>query len=272
MMTNGKLTLYELRRQTEAELARAGIASARFEANQLVSAVCGDEPSGNELVRLSELITRRINGEPLQYLLGEWEFYGLTLKTDPRALIPRADTETLIDVALDFLKNKTEPRIIDLCSGTGCIAIAIAKYSNFAVTAVEKYENALSLLKDNIALYGVPVTPVPGDITEAPTIYRHYDLIVSNPPYIKSGDLSSLKPELKFEPQAALDGGSDGLDFYRALTKHWVPALNNDGMMAVEAGLGQHEQVAAMFKEAGLRDIRFYKDLLGIIRVISGLK
>lgn len=256
---------FDLRQNVKAQLTAAGIESAAFEAKQLTDAFCSNPQ------KLEDAVMRRINGEPLQYILGEWEFYGITLKTDSRALIPRADTETLAQAALDFLKGKDKADIIDLCSGTGCIALALAKHSGFSVTALEKFNDAYTLLCENIKLCNLPVNAVCADLFDGPN-GRKYDLIVSNPPYIKADDIKGLQKEVGFEPKSALDGGTDGLCFYRAIAKLWVPSLNSGGMLAVEIGMDQHEDVKALFEAAGLKSVRFYKDLSGIIRVVSGIK
>lgn len=256
---------FDMHQKVKARLAGADIESADFEAKQLVDAFCDNTE------RLNEAVSRRIIGEPLQYILGEWEFYGITLKTDSRALIPRADTETLVDTALDFLKSKDNAEIIDLCSGTGCIALAIAKHTGFAVTALEKFKDAYTLLCENIKLCNLPVNAVCGDLFDG-HCGKKYDLIVTNPPYIKAADIIGLQKEVGFEPKTALDGGADGLDFYRAIAELWAPSLNGGGMLAVEIGVDQHFDVKALFEAAGLKSITFYKDLSGIIRVVSGIK
>ena len=253
---------FDLRKKVKARLEQGGIEFADFEANQLVAAFSDGE--------LETALCRRLSGEPLQYILGEWEFYGITLKCDSRALIPRADTETLVDQSLAFLKNKSQAKIIDVCSGTGCIALAVAKHSGFEVMALEKYDQTYNLLCENIKLCGLNVKAIKGDLFDG--IDQKFDLIVSNPPYIPAKDIDTLQKEVGFEPKAALDGGADGLDFYRALAKIWVPCLNSGGMLAVEIGIGQENDVKALFEKANLKDIRFYKDLCGIIRVVSGLK
>lgn len=255
---------FDRRRKIKAQLEQGGIEFADFEAKQLTDAFLDDE-------RLQNAVARRIGGEPLQYILGEWEFYGLTLKTDSRALIPRADTETLVDTALAFLADKKEASIIDLCSGTGCVALAIAKQSGFSVTTLEKFDDAYSLLCENVFLCNLPVTAVQGDLFDGPA-HKRFDLIVSNPPYIKAQDISGLQKEVGYEPKTALDGGIDGLCFYRAIASLWAPSLNEGGMLAVEIGIDQQDDVKTLFLQAGLRDVTFYKDLSGIIRIVSGIK
>ena len=143
---------------------------------------------------------------PLQYIFGQWEFYGLNFKVGPGVLIPRADTEVLADKALELIKNKKSPRVLDLCTGSGCIAVAIAKTrSDAAVTAVEKYEAALDYARQNVKRNGVNnVTLLAGDVLEAAAAEGRYDLIVSNPPYITAADMKKLQPEVTYEPETAL--------------------------------------------------------------------
>lgn len=252
-----------MRQNVKRRLSLGGIEFADFEAKQLCDAF-------SDAQALENAVCRRLDGEPLQYILGEWEFYGITLKCDSRALIPRADTETLVDLALEYLKDKKSAKIVDVCSGTGCIALAIAKHSGFSVTAVEKFDETYQLLSENVELCNLDVKPVKADMFDGSS--DNFDLIVSNPPYIPAKDLNGLQKEVGFEPKAALDGGTDGLSFYRALAKLWVPSLNKGGMLAVEIGINQENDVKALFEAAGLKEIKFHKDLCGIIRVLSGLK
>lgn len=254
---------FDLRKRVKESLTLGGIEFADFEAKQLCDAF-----SDSQI--LEDAICRRLGGEPLQYILGEWEFYGITLKCDRRALIPRADTETLVDVALEYLKDKKSAKVVDICSGTGCVALAIAKHSGFNVTAIEKFDETYNLLCENVEFCNLPVKPVKADMFDGSS--ESFDLIISNPPYIPARDIEHLQKEVGFEPKAALDGGDDGLLFYKALAKIWVPTLNSGGMLAVEIGINQENDVKALFEEANLKDIRFYKDLCGIIRVVSGLK
>ncbi len=249
-------------REAQALLCDAGIGPAAFEARQLAAFAGGDEE------RLRQLVRRRIDGEPLQYLLGEWEFYGLPFYVGSGVLIPRPDTETLADLAIEFLQDR-EADCIDLCSGSGCLAVSVEKNcKNTQVTAVEKSDRAYNFLLKNIELNKSRVKAVKGDITK--DVFGRYDLIISNPPYIKTQDLETLQQEVQHEPRAALDGGEDGLYFYREIASKWVPCLKQGGMLAVEIGIGQQEDVKRLLSEAGLKNIGERKDLCGVVRVIFG--
>jgi release factor glutamine methyltransferase len=212
---------------------------------------------------------QRCTGYPLQYILGEWDFYGLRFFVGEGCLVPRSDTETLVDVAIDFLKQKDDAQVLDLCAGSGCIGIAVAANCKGAsVTAVEKSDLAFPYLEENIKRNGVNVTAVKGDITEES--FGEFDLILSNPPYIKSAVIKTLSSEVRHEPHLALHGGEDGLFFYRAILENWLCRLKNGGMLAVEIGFDQADEVKALFMEAGLKNIGEKRDYGNNQRVIFG--
>lgn len=260
--------------------------NARFEAEQLLCAAGIDriklltEPSAEvspeEERRFLEMLRRRQSGEPLQYILGEWEFYGLPFAVGEGVLIPRQDTETLCETALDFLETRDSGFRLsaDLCAGSGCVGITLAKKANAQVLSYELSEKALVFLRRNIELNGADsVCAIRGDILSeelieaAPTL----DLIVSNPPYLTARDMTALQTEVSHEPQMALFGGEDGLSFYRAIAKSWTRRLKSGGMLAVEIGMGQEESVSALFKENGITP-RLKNDACGICRVVYGIK
>ena len=219
---------------------------------------------------LEPLINRRLKGEPLQYVLGKWGFYKGEFLVGEGVLIPRQDTETLVETAVEFLKGKENPRVIDLCSGSGCVAISIATdYPKAEVIACEKYEKAYSFLEKNIEFNKTQnVKPLLLDITKE--TLEGADLIVSNPPYITKEDMENLQSEVKREPETALYGGEDGLYFYRVIAKTWSPLLKKGGMLALEIGIGQEESVKDLLKKAGLKNIGTKKDLCGVQRVVFG--
>jgi release factor glutamine methyltransferase len=229
-------------------------------------------------------IARRSAGEPLQYILGEWEFYGLNFKISKGVLIPRADTEVLVEVSLEYLQrlmqpeHQKSPRILDLCIGSGCISVAIAmNCKDCNVWGVDISDIALDYAKQNINLHGVQqrVFAIKGDMLTRQCdkpLADSFDLIVCNPPYISTEQLSSLDESVKnYEPLLALDGGSDGLDFYRAFSL-WLPNLKVGGMAAFEVVFKQSEQVAKLLAEIGLHDIFIKKDYAGVNRIVGGLK
>ena len=219
---------------------------------------------------LEPLVNRRLKGEPIQYILGKWGFYKGEFFVGEGVLIPRQDTETLVETAVEFLKGKDNPRVIDLCSGSGCVAISIATdYPKAEVIACEKYQKAYSFLEKNIKLNNAKnVTPMLLDITEK--TLEAADLIVSNPPYITKEDMKTLSNEVKKEPETALFGGEDGLYFYKVIAEKWASCLRKGGMLALEIGIGQEDAVKELLQKAGLKKIGTKKDLCGVQRVVFG--
>ena len=220
-------------------------------------------------------VRERAEGRPLQYILGKWPFLGLELEVGEGVLIPREETELLVKTAARLLRDIPEPRVADLCSGSGAAALGIVSLLPGArVTAAEKEEAAFRYLVKNIQKTGLCAKPVLLDVLnpEAAEGFSGIDCVVSNPPYVKSGDLPLLQREVRREPAEALDGGEDGLLFYRAIARNWVPALRPGGVLAVEVGDGQAESVASLFTEAGIESINSEKDFSGIPRVVSGRK
>ena len=210
--------------------------------------------------RLEELVSRRKSGEPLQYILGKWEFMGLPFYTRPCALIPRQDTETLCEEALKI--NGRGKTLLDLCCGTGCIGVSLAKLGGFEVTFGDISRDCLALARENAALNGVPgkflLTDMFSDISDS------FDLICVNPPYIPTSELASLQTEVKREPVLALDGGADGLDFYRSIARDYATHISPGGALLMEVGAGQAADVAEMFSKAEI-----IKDICGIERVVA---
>lgn len=261
-------------------LEPAGIEDSAFEAEQLIMHICDlslatlridgfrkiTEAQEKKLLALSK---KRAEHYPLQYLLGEWEFYSLPFKVNEDVLIPRADTELLVGLALDYIGESENLQIIDLCSGSGCVAIAIDKNTkNCNVTAAEKYTKTLDLLKENIKLNRSSVKAIECDVLKE--AFGSYDLIVSNPPYIKSDVVPTLDKEVLHEPQAALDGGKDGLEFYKAILRNWLPTLRPGGAIMVEIGYDQGNEVMELFKASKLTNIECKCDFNGNQRVIIG--
>ena len=240
---------------TEARLAVSDMAEIPY--NRLNTYKASPFPSAL-MPRLEELVSRRKSGEPLQYILGKWEFMGLPFYTRPCALIPRQDTETLCEEAL-AIGGKT---LLDLCCGTGCIGVSLAKLGGFEVTFGDISRDCIDLARENAALNGVAGSFVLTDMFG--NISGSYDMICVNPPYIPTSDLALLQAEVKREPALALDGGADGLDFYRRISRDYAAHLNPGGALLMEVGAGQAEDVAAMFPNAGR-----IKDICGIERVVT---
>ncbi len=281
------VTRAALFRECVSALSEKGIENARFEAEQLVTFVChlstakliasGDEAvPENETERVRELLARRLKGEPLQYLIGMWEFYGLPFYVGEGVLIPRQDTETLAETALDFCKGKgSSLKAADLCAGSGCLGVTLAVKEGIEVDCCELYESAAGYLVQNIALNGVEafVMPVLGDVLSEETVNaaREYDIIISNPPYLTAEDMRTLQREVAFEPKEALYGGEDGLGYYRKILPLWVKKLKSGGLFAMEIGAGMENEVSRIFCENGIEPM-LKKDCCGIFRVVYGIK
>ncbi len=236
--------------------------------------IYGDEHINEEYSeRFISFINKRAEGEPLQYLLGEWEFMGLSFKVGKGVLIPRPETEMLVEFAIDFLKGKKAPVVFDLCSGSGCIAISVAKFCPDArVYAVEKSDEAFFYLEENIWLNNAKgVKAIKGDILDKKLLSGiSADLLLSNPPYIRTDDIEGLQREVKKEPVMALDGGKDGFDFYRAIASDWLGRIIKGGAFAVECAEDQTEDICRLFSKKASK-VQEYKDLSGLPRGVTGI-
>jgi release factor glutamine methyltransferase len=227
--------------------------------------------------RIRNLVKARAEGSPLQYLLGKWEFYGIELYVGEGVLIPRPDTETLVEHILDICREKglKSPVIAELCSGTGCISLALEhELPQAEIYAVELSEKALGYLRKNKELNRSRINIIEGDVLspETAAALPEADIIVSNPPYLTDKDMSELDEEVRREPALALYGGSDGLDFYRAITVTWRDKLREGGIIAFEFGMGQHDDVERILRSSGFTDVSFRRDGGGIIRTAAAEK
>ena len=202
------------------------------------------ELSETDAKALEPLIERRLSGEPLQYVLGEWEFYGLPFYVDETVLIPRPDTERLVETAL-LLLSEDRREVLDLCCGSGCIGIALAALGGAHVTAADISADALSMTERNARRNGVSLKTVQSDLFDS--VEGTFDLIVSNPPYLSQTEMEAMDAELSFEPALALYGGEDGLDYYRRIARDYRRYLKPGGAMLLEIGYTQREAVEALF-------------------------
>ena len=278
------MTVGEAYRKTKDILTEAGFEAPAFEAlclvekvfgfNRLALITKGEETVASEekLAVLAELTEKRLNHEPLQYLLGKWSFMGIDLLVGEGVLVPRDDTEVVTSLCIDFLSGKENPSVIDLCAGSGAISLALEKYANCKVTAVELSYKAFSYLTQNIKLNNSAVNALNGDIFEChkDIADNSLDLIVSNPPYIKSADIAALQEEVQHEPVMALDGGESGLDFYRRIVPLWKSKLKAGGALAFELGEGQYDEVCRILADNGFGGITESIDFGGIQRAIIG--
>ena len=258
--------------------------TAEFEAGQLLQWATGLDRSALMLETEVEdkaadkaigAAHRRIKGEPLQYIIGEWEFYGLPFKVGEGVLIPRQETELLVEKAIERLPEKGA--LIDLCSGSGCIPIAIAKTANTNLCyGVELSVEALGYFRENIALNGVEtdVIPLQGDVLYPAEellddLPAKCSVITANPPYLTAEEMANLQKEVRHEPESALFGGADGLDFYRVIFAVWKHKLERGGSFLVEVGEKQAQSVRSMMENEGF-ECGIYSDLNKTERVVAG--
>lgn len=276
------MTIFEAYNDCKRQLQAAGIEDYVFESKQIIKHVTGytnaqiltkytQSLTDFQQNNLTAIIKQRLIRYPLQYILRRWNFFGREFFVGPGVLIPRSDTETLIDVCLETVRSKPNPRVLDLCAGTGCIGIAVKGECETAdVTLVEKFDEALGYTNKNAERNQVDVKIVKGDVLKTEGADGLYDLIVSNPPYINDNDMKTLQPEVAFEPATALAGGSDGLDFYRHIAKEYKKHLAKDGVMAFEVGINQADDVVRIMKENGFTGVQTRKDMGEIDRVVFG--
>jgi len=225
---------------------------------------------------VDELIERRLSGEPVAYLVEEWEFYGLPIVVNRSVLIPRVDSELLAEISIKLLKRRGwQTRLLDLCAGSGCIGLAISAHvPTCRVVLADVSDQALSVCRKNMLKNGLSrhVTTIEVDVTKSPpALLGRFDVIVSNPPYIPTDDIQTLDASVRdYEPHVALDGGYDGLHFIRAIVAHWTTLLKPGGNLALECGIGQAHAVSEIMRYAGYEDINIYTDTGDIERVVVG--
>lgn len=274
-------TLY---REAVQTLLQAGTPDAAFDVRCLMEQIFGldraalsiygdSAPAEPDERRFRELLSRRAAGEPLQYLIGFWNFLDDSYQVGPGVLIPRPETELLAHTVLSYMEKLSAPIVFDLCAGSGCLGLSIAKRRPDArVFLLEKSPEAFPYLQNNAnRIAKSNAYPVLGDLMDG---FQGFDVppphvIVSNPPYIKTDEIAGLQREVQREPHMALDGGADGLLFYRVLARRWVPFLRNGGLIAVECGEGQAEAIQALWGRGGLHT-QTHLDYSGIPRIVEG--
>ncbi len=272
------LKMDELRTQVVEKLKSCGI-DEEAEAEWIISLTLGikrDEVKGETLVSpknvdlINKLVNERCSGRPLWYCIGDTDFYGYTIKVDERVLIPRPETEILVENALKIINENST--VLDLCTGSGAIAIAIKKQSGALVTAIDVSGDALTLARENAKNNDAEIDFIESDLFSSISDGedRKFDVIVTNPPYIKTEDIDTLQKEVKdFEPKLALDGGVDGLDFYRIIANNAKDHLNDGGVILLECGIGQAQIIAEMF--SGFSSVTIIKDYENIDRIVKAV-
>ncbi len=270
------------------KLRQAGIPNPQLEAREIVCYVTGKtrEEFFRDLTlyasdpieeQILDLTRRRLDGEPVAYIIGEWEFYGLNLDVSREVLIPRMDTEVLAEQAILAARACGEGcRVLDLCAGSGCVGLAVAaNVPTCSVVLADLSEGALRVCRQNVRRSGLQnrcvCVSADAKLPPLPALWD-FDVIACNPPYIPTADILTLDHSVRdYEPREALDGGEDGLDFYRSVCAKWRGALRLGGRLIFEVGFGQAEAVSTLLADNGFEDIETFLDTQGIQRVVSGV-
>ena len=272
------LTIHEAIRKGTRMLELSDVPDAAYDAATMLAHLLGEnalamrlggerEVCADVMARYEAMLERRSMREPLQYILGEAPFMGLTFRVEPGVLIPRFDTETLCEEAIRVIKRRCA-KVLDIGTGSGALAVSIAKLCpDAAVTAVDVSDKALEIAAGNAKANGVSVNFIKSDCFSA-LVGERYDLIVSNPPYIDAQEMRSLMREVKYEPELALYGGKDGLDFYRKISREAPQHLRRGGTLLFEIGWRQKDAVSAMVSEH-VGEAYALKDLGGNWRVVG---
>lgn len=277
------MTVSKLFESGKSLLKKQGIDNYRNEARWIFESVfnCGreylifhadDTADETKSARFIDKVQKRASGIPVQYVIGSWDFYGESFAVGEGVLIPRPETELLVDFALDYLKDKNKPVVVDLCAGSGCIGLTVAKNRpDASVILIEKSVAAFSYLEKNLSNLGCGnARIICGDIFKGFEAFGipSSDLILSNPPYIESADIRLLQSEVHYEPRMALDGGIDGYVFYNAIAEKWIAHCS---AVAVECGEGQAGRIKSLFSDL-FADVYSVKDFNGIERTVIGRK
>lgn len=279
-------TINELYLAVRRKLKAGGASMPELEARELVAFACEVDKNNTTdwqhrfmgdagVARVMALADRLVAGEPLAYILGEWDFMGYTFQVNPNVLIPRSDTEPLCERAIACAEQVLHPRVLDLCAGSGCIGLSLlCKVRDARCVGVDISDGALTVMRENARRLQVAdrYTAVRGDALQSPTeLYGKFHMIVCNPPYITAQEMKMLdKSVADHEPHLALYGGEDGLDFYRAVVRSWKEVLLPSGTLFFECGYAQGEQVAQIMCEQGMIDVVIEKDLSGVPRIVIG--
>ena len=283
------MTIRQLYRQETRRLEEAGCDSPEFDAACLAEAVWGLDRQGlllhgnrevgeEETRRFLEMTAQRAAHRPLQYILGSWPFMDMELTVGEGVLIPREDTEVVVRAAAALLKHRPTPLYgVDLCGGTGAVALGLCSLvPGLRMDSVEWMEEAFAFLETNSRRFQEGrVRPVRGNVLDPSEALRlvpeKIDVLISNPPYIRAEEIAGLQEEVQQEPVTALDGGGDGLDFYRAIADYWIPRVKPGGVVAVEIGEEQAEAVCELFAAAGVTGLSVHRDFAQLDRAVTGV-
>ena len=280
------MTVRALSNALKSILTRAGVDNPDGDALDILRAVTGctrveivtrgeECLSENDSEKAIRFARRRASGEPIQYVIGSWSFMGRDYLVGKGVLIPRDDTEVVTAAALDRIRSLPSPAVVDLCAGSGIIGITIkSERPDAAVAAVEKSDKAFEYLSRNCALNHADVRLIHADLNDCAAEFADgsLDLIVSNPPYIRTSEIDGLQSEVRYEPRMALDGGEDGCDFYEMILSRWTGKLREGGYIAFEIGEEQADTITTMLTEHGFGKIKVYQDIQGIIRAMTATK
>lgn len=279
------MTLSELYRKARLDFRNAEIDSPQYDAMCLIEhffgvnraelVVKGDKSPKAEIeAEFLTAVEKCSSGYPLQYILGEWTFMDIPLFVGEGVLIPRDDTEILVREAIKRVRGVENPKIIDLCSGTGAVAIALAKaYPKAEILAVELSDKAFSYLKENLKRNACEnIKAIKGDIFRLYEEFSasEFDAVLSNPPYIKTDIIATLAKEVQHEPKLALDGGKDGMIFYNSIIENWKGKVKRNGFIGVEIGEDLTNEIVKLFKENNFKDVYVLKDMAGLDRAVFG--
>ncbi len=275
--------LYSVYREAVKALTDAGCDSPEFDAQQMVSYCLGfnktqlllnsgSSVEDGKLIFFEDCVKRRCAHEPLQYILGMWDFHRFSFKVGEGVLIPRPETELLVDFAAEKIQKNNFTVVYDLCCGSGCVGLSVAKlFPKVRVFCVDISDKAIEYTTKNKELLGADnVTILKADVLDSVGFLGlpRPDIILSNPPYIKTEEIKNLQPEIAYEPFIALDGGEDGLVFYRALSENWFTYINKGGYIAMEIGEEQGKDVLSLFINKAEK-ARIIKDASGLDRVVA---
>jgi release factor glutamine methyltransferase len=277
------MNLLKLYNQGKKKLAEGGCENASFDAMHLLLHIThltksdiylaeNSKVDDETVVIYNQYLSRRISGEPLQYILKVWDFMGLEYAVGPGVLIPRPETELLVEISVPEVNRRKGTVVFDLCAGTGCIGISIANHCKHSkVFMLEYSESALNYLYVNVKKHDFQnAIPLTGDVLNGFECFNlpQPDIIISNPPYVPSDEIDSLQQEISYEPRGALDGGIEGLDYYGSIKELWFPYLLPDGVLLFECGENQAEIIASMFFDMQCR-IDVFCDLNKVQRVVK---